>query len=398
MIPVVWDNAEDIHKFHAKEVFYYIKSINIQRKNPESKEVKLGKKNLIITAALLLILIIAGCAAPAAPTPATPTPQKPAPTPPKVTPIEWKCQSNFPTTGGAVTHMLGIVKTIETRSEGRLKIKVFEPGQLVKTPETLPALSSGMIDAAMGVAAYWAGAEPQLAAIRVPFSYPNIYSTIEAYLTFGVKDTVAKILQKHNTHYLGAAGTGAGCIMTTKPIRKFSDFKGLKMRADPARVEVWKSLGAVPVTLAAAEQYTGLQRGTVDGIEYPIYAMQTYKFAEVVDYATIPPVYQGMAGMTVNMDKWNALPDDIKKIVEETFYTDYVTTYTFKTATQTLAAIEYAKSKGVEFYAMPPEEVAKMRESVAWMWDDLASKGPLAAELIDKIKQEIAYWEMANKG
>jgi TRAP-type C4-dicarboxylate transport system substrate-binding protein len=79
------------------------------------------------------------------------------------------------------------------------------------------------------------------------------------------------------------------------------------------------ALGGVPVAMPMPETYDSLRRGVVDGTVNPQEALQGFKFGEVVKFTTEDWGASYSTGFFIVMNKgvWNALPEDIQKIIEK---------------------------------------------------------------------------------
>jgi tripartite ATP-independent transporter DctP family solute receptor len=99
-------------------------------------------------------------------------------------------------------------------------------------------------------------------------------------------------------------------LMTTnRPINSTADLEGLKIRVPemPARVALWKALGASPTPMAFNEVYTALQTGTIDGQENPISTIDSSKFYEAVDYLGVTNHVFGFMFINITEDRWQSL-------------------------------------------------------------------------------------------
>ena len=72
-------------------------------------------------------------------------------------------------------------KRVSELTDGNVKIKVFWPGQLVKTKEAFDALNKGMIDAYSGSMLYFAGYVPEVNCEWLPFGWANPKEAQEMY-------------------------------------------------------------------------------------------------------------------------------------------------------------------------------------------------------------------------
>jgi TRAP-type C4-dicarboxylate transport system substrate-binding protein len=114
-------------------------------------------------------------------------------------------------------------------------------------------------------------------------------------------------------------GHGPGILHTKKGVTKLEDLKGMKIRCTGMAAKIVTALGGVPVAMPMGETYDALSRGVVDGSMAPYEALQGWKWGEVVRFTTENFGSSYSTGMFVvmNKDKWNSLPPDIQKIIEQ---------------------------------------------------------------------------------
>ncbi|MDD5688889.1 MAG: TRAP transporter substrate-binding protein [Caldisericia bacterium] len=98
-------------------------------------------------------------------------------------------------------------------------------------------------------------------------------------------------------------------LTTNRPIYSLEDLKGLKIRVPemPARVALWKALGASPTPLAFPEVFTALQTGTIDGQENPIGLIYSSKFYEVVDWLALTNHVYGFMILNISEQAYQSL-------------------------------------------------------------------------------------------
>ena len=103
--------------------------------------------------------------------------------------------------------------------------------------------------------------------------------------------------------------------------------------------------------------------------------------------------------VAINKDKWNALPDDIKKIIEETSEEWVDRVGGCEHAPGGLRWINYFKQQGGQMVAMPEAEITKMQKAVEPVIQnyikDMEGKGFKRAEMeaqLAYIRERIAYW------
>jgi TRAP-type C4-dicarboxylate transport system substrate-binding protein len=110
-------------------------------------------------------------------------------------------------------------------------------------------------------------------------------------------------------------------INSVRPIVTPDDVKGLKIRIPPGPVTegMIRALGGSPTAISATELYSSFQTHLIDGMEFPINAVEAYKVYEVSKYVSY--TNHQWTGYTVlaNAEYWQKLPKNIQDIAEKSF-------------------------------------------------------------------------------
>ena len=101
---------------------------------------------------------------------------------------------------------------------------------------------------------------------------------------------------------------------TSKEVRLPSDLKGLKLRT-PGGIanEVYKSLGAVPVSVSHSETYEALEKGVIEAASYSSVAVEASGTADLLESSTLIHLGTAVHGIVINESVWQGLPEDIQK-------------------------------------------------------------------------------------
>ncbi len=104
------------------------------------------------------------------------------------------------------------------------------------------------------------------------------------------------------------------------PIRTPQDLQGIKLRVPEGkwRVAMFKAYGANPSPMKFSELFTALQTGVMDGQENPLTQIYSAKLQEVQKYLSLSGHVYTPAYLVVGTRKWNTLPEDVRKVLEET--------------------------------------------------------------------------------
>jgi len=207
-------------------------------------------------------------------------------------------------------------KEVEKRTNGKVTVTVHHGGTLTPGDKIYDGVIRGISDMGMSVCGYTRGRFPLTEVIELPLGYKTGWAATRL-----ITDYYAKFNPKEfgDTKIMYLYAHGPGLLHTKKPVNKIEDLKGMKIRAFGAVTKIVSALGGVPVSMPMGETYDALSRGIVEGSIAPYEALQGWKWGEVVKYTTEAPgmAYSSAFFVAMNKDKWNALPADIQKIIEQ---------------------------------------------------------------------------------
>jgi len=150
-------------------------------------------------------------------------------------------------------------------------------------------------------------------------------------------------------------------LISTKPVRKVEDFKGMIVKATGAYTTVIKELGGEGIFVPMGETYVALQKGTIDAALAPVSTIKAFRFDEVAKYVTNLNLTSSVRPTrAMNLNSWNKkLPKDIQVIFEKSI--DFWSEEDNKSRYgDDLLGIDIAKKSGVEFINLPSQELAKV--------------------------------------
>lgn len=204
-------------------------------------------------------------------------------------------------------------REIEKRTDGAVKINVFPGGTLTKAEACYDGVVNGISDLGMSCFAYTRGRFPVMEAADLPLGYASGMVATKAVDAF-YRKTQPDELKDVKVLYLHAHGPGL--LHTKKKVAALEEMKGLKIRSTGLSAKVVEALGGVPVAMSQGATYEALQKGVVEGTFAPIETLKGWRQAEVikstVDCRDIG--YTTAMFVVMNKDKWNQLPEDVKKV------------------------------------------------------------------------------------
>ena len=279
---------------------------------------------------------------------------------------------------------------ITKRTNGRVEITFYPGGTLVSAVKNFEGVVKGMTDIGMSCPLYVPGRFPVSEIFELPSRLDDGWVTAKVYADlyhqFDLKEY-------KDVHVLYFHGPSHNIISTrTVPVHRLEDLKGMVLRASGGATSTVTAFGATPRAMHMGEAYAALSKGVVEGQFSAPESLIGWKHAEVVKYASIPPVSTSSCQYAVmNKRKWNSLPDDIQKIFTELSanfgaYHGYIWNYLDK--------------KGFDFLMSLPD-----REIIAIPADQRPQWEAAVKPVIDKyIKEKTAmglpaqaYWDYFNE-
>ena len=282
---------------------------------------------------------------------------------------------------------------VEKRSGGRVKIDYY-PGQtLTKSKQIYDGAVQGLSDIGFCLFGYTRGRFPQMEVVDLPLGYPSGQVATRVVNAVAAKFR-PKELSDVKVMYLHAHGPG---LLHTRgrAVRTMADLKGLKIRAHGFSAKVVKALGGTPVAMPMPETYQSLQKGVVDGSLYPMEANKGWKLAEVTDFATLnySMAYTTSFYVVMNKDKWAALPEDIKKIIDQ-INQEWIPKHGRAWDASDDEGRKFFKSKGNQLISLTPAESEAWKKATQSVLQEYVkmtkAKGLPGAEALEYTRKVLA--------
>lgn len=306
-------------------------------------------------------------------------------------PIELSYANFFPPTHIQSQLPESWCKEVEKRTNGKVKITYYPGGTLLSADKIFNGIVDGIADMGSSVLGYSRGMFPAMEAIDLPNGYPNGVVATRVINDF-YNEFKPKPFKRVKPLYFHAHGPGI--LHSKRPVRTLEDIKGMKIRSYGFNAKMTTSLGAVPVALPQSGVYEALQKGVADATFGPSEVLKGWKQGEVVKATTLCYSVGYTAGFFVvmNLDKWNSLPEDVQKVIEEVS-AEWVAKYGPAWDKSDEEGLEFAKSLGNEIIPLSAEESAKWATAVRPVLDDyvkdVEKKGLPGKKYVEFISERI---------
>jgi tripartite ATP-independent transporter DctP family solute receptor len=218
------------------------------------------------------------------------------------------------------------VKRVAERTNGKVRITVFDGGKLGPDDVTLTGLQKGTIDFNWTGAAQTASYIPETNFFGLAYLFKNPEHLEKAIEPDGaLAQKVAKLIdgKKLGFKFLTLSGGGIRNMSNgVRPVKSINDIKGMKMRVPPVKtmVTLWKAFGVMPTTIAWTELYPALQAGVVDAFESSTAGYRSAKLFEVAKYHAKTEHEIGVTLPLMSRKTYDKLPPEYRKIIEKSMY------------------------------------------------------------------------------
>jgi len=282
-------------------------------------------------------------------------------------------------------------------SKGRIQFKFFPAEQLGKAKDSLQMVQSGVADIVNIAPAYITDKFPLAGVAELPGIYEGAckgsYALAEMAGPGGELD--AAEFKPNGVRNLFTAAIGSYRVMTTKKeVKTADDFKGLKLRtAGGPMDQTAKLLDAVSIRMAGPDVLISLQRGTLDGVFWPILSVKPWGLHEVIKHWT-PNLGVGsfVDYWVISEKSWSKIPKDLQDILVEAgkyatkSHCEYVDS-------SDAAEVESLKKGGMKPIDLPDADVKKITEHYGEIYKSWAQgldqRGRPGTKILDVFRSKV---------
>ena len=214
-------------------------------------------------------------------------------------------------------------RAIEQESNGRIEVALKPVGGYGKPAELFNLVEKGDIEIASTVQGYSPGRFPRSSVMELPMMFDNSISGTRALMGLYKEGLIADDYK--TVHVLALYMLPPYPIFTTgKKIQSVRDFRGLRIRTPSITSGLaFARLGAIPLGIPNNLIGDTLDNGIVDAMAYGWDSARTTKGAKdkfLIDQVSVAlnePFGSPALMVVMNKAKWDALPADLKAIIEK---------------------------------------------------------------------------------
>lgn len=277
-------------------------------------------------------------------------------------------------------------KYVETESKGRVKVEIFDNSQLGGEEQFIDAVKNGTIEMAI-TGLLIAKDEPILGVLELPFifeSYDHAKKVLDSQIG---QDLSKNFIPKMGFRNLGWTANGFRVVSSTKPIEKFEDFNGFRLRVPNADrfIKMAQGLGANPLPLPMPEVFTALEQKIIDGQENPYATLKSSGWWEAQKYVVDTRHIFGPNLYIMNEKFYQSLGPELQKIIDEGAKRATEQEWKLLEASE-IEDIKFLEKNGLKVTYPDAEFKEKLVKSQVAVHEWFFGMVPGSKELVEKIK------------
>jgi TRAP-type C4-dicarboxylate transport system substrate-binding protein len=207
-------------------------------------------------------------------------------------------------------------KEVSKASGGSLKVEIMK-SPLAKPPGQYELVKKNIADLAWSVAAWSPKRFHLLRGIDMPFLFSSAEVGSAGLWDWYSKNKFADREFK-DSKLVGAFVNPPHLYHSRKKLTVLSDLKGQKIRAGGYGIGILKKLGAAPLFLNPPSTTQALQKGTIDGTQFPWEALKGFRLVKYSKYHLVIPngLYTNAWWLSMSNKSWQSLTSSQKKAIK----------------------------------------------------------------------------------
>jgi len=297
--------------------------------------------------------------------------------------LKWKMSSCLNSENLFTLHAKDWAKRVEAKTDGRIKITVFDSEQLGSERETLEQMKIHALQC--GIQSN--SSLTMFGKSQVMYNLPYLFTSLDQCVAFSRTEEakmLAEMFEKESgIKIIGLFPEGFRHIMNaTRAIESPADLKGMKIRVmeNPTHIASMNAMGATGTPISWGEVITSIQTKVIDGFENSIPTLASVKAWEFQDYLSLTTHFYDASFVVMDMKVWNELSPEDQKLVMEA--SDEATENSIRLIKEyTKNDLETIKSNGVK---VSEPDLKPFQELVKPVYEDFYKKFPELKPVVEK--------------
>jgi len=210
-------------------------------------------------------------------------------------------------------------EALESRSKGRIEVKIFPRAQLGSIASQIEGLQLGTVESAVSPADFYSGVDPRFGVFSIPVLFRDPRHAEKVLLDGELNKEIRNLGADKGLQVVSVFTFAPAHYFGKQPLRTLEDFKGKKIRVNATAAERAKmrQFGASAVPMDLPEVVPGLQQGVIDGTMSATAIYVIFKFHDIGKVIMQTNDTMIISIGAVSRAWLNKLPADLRTVVLE---------------------------------------------------------------------------------
>ncbi|MGB1686135.1 MAG: TRAP transporter substrate-binding protein DctP [Pseudomonadales bacterium] len=273
-------------------------------------------------------------------------------------------------------------KEIDTRTDGRVKFKIYPGGVQGDDATVLRKMRIGQLHGGVVAAGSLTRFYPDLQVYNLPLQFRDtdeveyVREEMDQMIVDGLGN--AGIVSFHLTE------TGFAYLLSQEPVTEVDDLKDLKAwipDGDPIAAELVKAFGVSPIPLNMTDVLAGLQTGLIDAVMAPPAVALALQWHNHVKYMTELPLVYIYSMLAMNDKAYKKIKQDDRRVVQEVMDRVF-REVELDTRVDNQKALQALTSIGIERVEVPAEALVEWQAMADQSIGKLIQSGEISPESV----------------
>lgn len=210
---------------------------------------------------------------------------------------------------------------LENRTHGRISLELYPSASLGEKNSILERMQQGehLATVVDGASLYTMGAY-DLGVLYGPYLFNNWDEALRLVDSKWTKAQFDKLSREHNIRVISFDWCyGVRHLLTTRPITKFSELQGLRIRTpmNDIQYKTWQTFGTEPTKMEATKVLAALRNKEIDAVERPIATIYAGGFYKAAPYLLKTAHVYDLSGVAVSNAFWQSLSTSDQEIFKQ---------------------------------------------------------------------------------
>jgi TRAP-type mannitol/chloroaromatic compound transport system substrate-binding protein len=326
--------------------------------------------------------------------------------------VKIRVQAVIPKTADEVRMFEQFAANVKELTNGSVTFEVLPAGAIVGIPETLDAVSKGLIEGGLAWTHFWSGKHPAAMLFGSPIAGAGLgmdnFAWMSWFMNGGGKALYEQLWteMKMNVKGLMLQPVGPEALGWFKqPITSMADFRKVRFRTPPGiPAESYKEMGIAAVALGGGDILPALEKGTLDAAEWccPKPDM-TFGFQKVLKHYYLQGLHQVVvnADVYINRKTWDGMSAFQRKAVEVAADASLMQTVAYRIHENGKALKELTSKHGVQLHDTPKDYFTEYSAASARLIAKYSAQNAFFKKVHESMREfaEVAvpYWAQSQR-